>query len=52
MSTFDLNNQEPEVLTPEQKKDIAKRRVFYVLIACCVVVALLCVWALVERFIK
>ena len=52
MVEFDPNIQEPEVLTPEQKKAIARRRVFYVLIALTVVVVILCGWALVERIVK
>ncbi|MBP5091273.1 MAG: hypothetical protein J6328_01770 [Bacilli bacterium] len=52
MSDFDFNNQEPEVLTPEQKKNIAKRRVFIVLVVLSVIVGILCAWALIERFIN
>ena len=50
MSDFNQLNQEPEVLTPEQKKAIARRRLFVVIIVLCVIGAILCGWALVERF--
>ncbi|MBQ2052590.1 MAG: hypothetical protein K6B51_01425 [Bacilli bacterium] len=51
MSDFNQLNQEPEVLSPEQKKAIAKRRLFVVIIVLCVIGVILCGWALVERFI-
>ena len=51
MADFDQLNQEAEVLTPEQKHSIAKRRIFVVLIILCVILTILCGWALVERFV-